>query len=327
MCTSLTYQTEANDLFLARTMDFSQVLDGRPVFLPRQFNFQTNFSGKQTTQYAIMGAGASYEDEIVIADGFNEQGLAMAELYFANEIVLEKHPLADKLNLAPHELITYLLGNFATLSEIAEKIADIALVIPNNGAPTLPLHYILTDQTGQAAVIEARGGDLTLIDNPVGVMTNTPNLDWHIKNLNNYLHIQPQAFPNKQFNHVTASQFSQGTGTQGLPGSYTPPDRFVRAAFGRQYLPAATTINQAVTNILHILGMVSVPKGLNIPSAGVSDYTQYTGIMSTTEKAYYMTTYDNPTVYRMAMTDDMIHNRHEVKWFDLPFDPQVVDRD
>ena len=38
MCTSLTYQTEANDLFLARTMDFSQVLDGRPVFLPRQFN-------------------------------------------------------------------------------------------------------------------------------------------------------------------------------------------------------------------------------------------------------------------------------------------------
>ncbi|MCJ1978204.1 choloylglycine hydrolase family protein [Pseudolactococcus paracarnosus] len=327
MCTSLTYQTQDGDLFLARTMDYGEVLDGRPVFLPRQFEVDTIFCGQQASKYAILGAGSTEQGQVLIADGFNEHGLAVAELYFANEIVLEEKPLPNKINLAPHELITYLLGNFKTLAEIDQAIAGIALVVPNNGLPALPLHFILSDKTGQAAVIEARGGELCLIDNPVGVMTNTPNLDWHIRNLNNYLHIQPQAFSNKQFGNVTASPFSQGTGSQGLPGSYTPPDRFVRAAFGRQYLPTPTTLNEAVTTIFHILDMVAVPKGVNLTAEGVSDYTQYTGIMSMTERAYYMTTYENRTVYRMAMTDEMITNQKSVKWFDLPFEPHIVELD
>ena len=80
MCTSLTYSTVDGHHFLARTMDFSFELNGNPLFLPRQHQWQPVLEKQAIqNQYALMGAGAKL--------GFNEHGLGCADLFFAHAAV------------------------------------------------------------------------------------------------------------------------------------------------------------------------------------------------------------------------------------------------
>ena len=36
-----------------------------------------------------------------------------------------------------------------------------------------PLHFIITDRTGETVVVESDSGELVIKENPVGVMTNS----------------------------------------------------------------------------------------------------------------------------------------------------------
>ncbi|WP_321384926.1 linear amide C-N hydrolase [uncultured Enterococcus sp.] len=49
-----------------------------------------------------------------------------------------------------------------------------------------------------------------------------------------------------------------------LPGGYTSPERFVRAAFLRSYISNTETVDGALTGIFHLLDNVTIPKGVNI---------------------------------------------------------------
>jgi penicillin V acylase-like amidase (Ntn superfamily) len=40
MCTSLTLTTKSKEHFLARTMDFGFQLEGRPVYIPRNYTWK-----------------------------------------------------------------------------------------------------------------------------------------------------------------------------------------------------------------------------------------------------------------------------------------------
>ena len=325
MCTSLTYSTVDGHHFLARTMDFSFELNGNPLFLPRQYQWQPVLE-KNTVQnqYAVMGAGAKLGDQYLVADGFNEHGLGCAELYFAHEAVYESQPVPTKLNLVAEEFIVWVLGNHQSLEEVAADLDNVRIIESDQGVmgANQPLHWILADRSGKTMVIEPRGEGLQLIDDPVGVMTNTPDLDWHLKNLSNYLNLQPQPFTERPFGNYQAGPFSQGTGTQALPGSYTPPDRFVRAAYSRQYMPEANNVAEGVNHILHILDNVTIPKGVNIGSGGSSDYTQYQGISGLNNLAYYMVNYDNRHVYQTNLTTDLIENQKEPLIYTLPHGQQ-----
>lgn len=327
MCTSITYETADGHHFLARTMDFSFELNGSPLFLPRQFSWSPTLENQpQTNQYAIMGAGAKFGEHYLIADGFNEHGLACAELYFAHEAVYEPAAKPKTTNLVAEELIMWLLGNHRNLDEVAADLAQVCIVDSQKGVmgANQPLHWILTDRTGRTMIIEPRGNGLQLVDDPVGVMTNTPDLDWHLKNLSNYLNLQPEPFSHRQFGAYTAHPFSQGTGTQSLPGSYTPADRFVRAAYSRQAVPQASTAIQGVNTLLHILDNVTIPKGVNIEPSGAFDYTQYQGISDLEHLAYYMVNYDNRQVYQALMTPAMLTEQTSPKIYQIPDNQQFT---
>lgn len=313
MCTSLTYSTVDGHHFLARTMDFSLELDANPLFLPRHFKWYPILSQPaQITKYAIMGAGAQFSPtQYLVADGFNEHGLACAELFFAGAAVYEPNQIAGKLNLVAEEFTTWALGYHQNLADLAQDLENVVIIDSDQGElkANQPLHWIFTDKTGETMIIEPEGHGLHLINDPVGVMTNTPNLDWHLKNLNNYLNLQPMPFPERQYSHYTAHAFSQGTGTQALPGGYTPPQRFVRAAYSRQTMPQAQTAADGVNALLHMLDNVTIPKGANLESDGQTDYTQYQGVLSLDERAYYFVNYTNRTVYRTTMTDELIQQQ------------------
>ncbi len=72
---------------------------------------------------------------------------------------------------------------------------------------------------------------MVIKDNPIGVLTNHPDLDWHYSNLRQYINISPYPATAKLLEGVTIEPLGNEAGTFGLPGGFTSTERFVRMAF------------------------------------------------------------------------------------------------
>ena len=80
-----------------------------------------------------------------------------------------------------------------TIEELIEQADQVNVVAHTlndiNEAP--PLHYHVSDATGRTVEITFVEGRIVLHDNPVGVLTNSPDLNWHYENLKNYANVTP----------------------------------------------------------------------------------------------------------------------------------------
>ncbi|CAM3044949.1 choloylglycine hydrolase family protein [Lactiplantibacillus plajomi] len=308
MCTSLTYQTTTGDQFLARTMDFGFELGGRPVAVPRKHHFTSVVDAQGfDAPYSFVGTGRNLNGYVFV-DGVNEHGVSAAALYFAGQAAYATQAESGKVNLAPHEVVMWILGNVKTVQELGERLND--LNITEAAAPLLnivvPLHWIVSDQSGATYVLEREADGMHFIENPVGVMTNTPDFNWHLKNLNNYMQLQPTPHPARQYGDLTVNAFGPGSGALGMPGDYTSVSRFVRTAFIREHTDAVDTDAEAVNTLSHMLNSVEIPKGVKIKADGAADYTQYRAYMSMHEPAFYMQPYGDQTITRVALTNDLM---------------------
>lgn len=319
MCTSIYTTTTDQKHMLARTMDFSYPLASQPIFIPRKYTWNLA-AATQTIEnkYGFIGTGKNLGGAYFVADGVNEMGLAVAELYLPGEAVYHEDPLAEQLNLAPHEFILWLLGNCRSVDDVAQRLAAIRLIdspVPVLGFVT-PLHWIITDKTGACVVIEPTSltEPLQFKQNPVGVMTNTPKLEWHIENLRNYLNTQPMQFASTTFGTFTADPFSQGTGTSGLPGGYTPPERFVRAAFFKEHIESAKTETEGVHNAFEILSTVKIPKGIVQKSDQTDDYSQYISVMCNETSSFYYQDYNTNEISCVQLHDQLLASDQVVEF-------------
>nr|WP_302579126.1 choloylglycine hydrolase family protein [Methanobrevibacter arboriphilus] len=312
MCTSIFTKTEDNKHFLARTMDFSFPLEGNPVFLPRDYSWHV-FGKEMTNKYAMLGTGRGIAGNYIFTDGINEHGLAIAELYLPEEAVYDKDEVEGMDNLAPWEFLNWVLGNYKSIDDLEKDLKNIRLIdakIPIMNK-SIPLHYIFADVTGRVVVIEPSGGELKFKENPVGVMTNTPNLEWHTQNLRNYLHVQPKQFKPRDYGEFTPMPFIQ-SGTSGLPGGFTAVDRFVRAAFFKEYINKARNEEEGITNIWQILNTVRIPKGVVIKESENEDYTEYLAGICLESRSFYFTPYENNQISKVKLTDELIEDGNVV---------------
>lgn len=315
MCTSIFTKTLDENYILSRTMDFTIELEAYPTYIPRDYKWVSRTNNKEhSTKYGFIGAGRQLEDTYFVADGVNECGLSIAELYLPGEVDYHDKAQNNKNNFAPHELILWILGNCKSIDEVEIAIKNIA--ITNTPVPQLdiitPLHWIITDLTGRCIVIEPTTKDLLIKENPVGVMTNTPQLEWHIQNLRNYLNAHPKQYDSVNFGDFTAKPFSQGTGTSGLPGGYTPPERFVRAAFFKQYIQPAKNESMGVNNAYHILNTVRIPKGIVVTSNEAEDFSLYVSCMCNNSKTYYFSSYENYQINKLVLDDNLLKNSEPI---------------
>ncbi|HIW72476.1 MAG TPA: choloylglycine hydrolase family protein [Candidatus Levilactobacillus faecigallinarum] len=317
MCTSLTYKNSRGDHFLARTMDFSFELNGRAMFMPRQRTVQGD-AGAFTTKYGFVGAGRTIGHEIFV-DGVNERGVGAAALYFPQNAHYVDQADEDKLGIAPHDFVTWVLGNAGSVAELRDLVHQVQLVdTPISLLQlTTPLHYIISDTTGDTAVLEATSDHLELIDNPVGVMTNSPEFGWHLQNLSTYGTLTAEERPLHDYLGYQLKTQGPGTGALGMPGDYTSPSRFVRTAFAKHFSQATPDTPSTLNLLQHLLDSVTIPKGVKLKADGESDYTQYRGYMSLDDRAYYMEPYDNLELQCLQLTDDMLANQHDPIEFPL----------
>lgn len=299
MCTSITMTTKDQPILLARTMDFAVVLDAEPTFIPRKkFIFDNDDSYNRKNEYAFVGMARQVTNEqFVFADGLNEKGLSCAALYFSGYADYNSQDTTKTYSFAPHDVVPFLLSTCSTIEEVTEtmnhaQVEDIPLEFLGI---VLPLHWVVTDKTGASIVIEYTDKTLHIHQNEVGVMTNSPDYTWHTTNLRNYIGLQPAQKTEVHLKDMVLKPFGEGAGAFGLPGDFTPPSRFVRAAFLKACLPDTETELDSVTSMFHVLSNVDIPKGV-VKTTQSFDYTQYTSIMVNSSLNYYYKTYNNQRI-------------------------------
>ena len=232
----------------------------------------------------------------------NEAGLTVGALFFPGFAQYQEPKAAEQSTTVSNvDLVNYILSNFKTVAEVREAMPKLRVVrnaaIEKEFGMPLPLHHIVSDATGASIVIEYMDGKLSMHDNKVGAMTNSPGYDWHLLNLRNYANLTPRRRAAHAIDGVSLAPFGAGSGMLGLPGDFTPPSRFVRAvAFVNTMIPAKTAAD-AVNAASVMLNNFDIPKGLVREGASPEDfhlgYTQWSVIADMTHRVYYYwTMYD-----------------------------------
>ena len=125
------------------------------------------------------------------------------------------------------------------------------------------------------------------------------SMDWHLTNLRNYIALNPNNVPPVSIFGKTFKQLGQGSGMLGLPGDFTPPSRFVRAAvFSATAIPEKNA-EKGIQQVFHILNNFDIPVGAaREVKDGViySDYTMLTVGRDPKNLRYFYNTYDDQTL-------------------------------
>lgn len=272
MCTHIHISSNKNNFYWGRTLDTSFNpfdVDSKVTIVPKGFMLETQ-SKPWKTKYAFLGINLS--GSTLFFDGVNEKGLA-GGLLFLNACTWDKKENIEKQGLTAinsGEIVTWILSNFESVSDIKNNIAKVVVTsddIPSLGelgkGNPITAHYTFTDKMGESVVLEPTNhGHFRVFDNTVGVMANDPTFDWHMTNLANYIQIQGFNKQQKNLNTKTViTPISNGTGMLGLPGDYTSPSRFVRAAYLRNLIGDVSD-EEAPARLFSLLNSVWVPKGV-----------------------------------------------------------------
>ena len=153
---------------------------------------------------------------------------------------------------------------------------------------------------------------LEIINNPIGVMANSPDFNWHMTNLRNYMDVSTTQQKEVKWGNVSLTPFGQGTGTIQLPGGFTSPDRFVRTAFLKTHVEVPENRSDAIMTCFHIMNSVFIPKGIVLTNRGTIDYTKYIAFINTNTCEYYFNTYENNQIIRASLRDYDLNGQHPI---------------
>lgn len=308
MCTAITLQSEQMENFFGRTMDFSYSIEPQLYVVPKYYVWNNVLNmHKFYNSYSFIGIGQESNGILGFFDGVNERGFAAATLYFAG---YAKYKMwirsTDKEPVSSLDFLHYILGRCGSVKELKEILQDICLIgIPDPVTQTVaPLHWIATDKSGECVVIEQTEKGLEMFQNPIGVMANSPDFQWHMTNLRNYMDVSPTQTNEVHWGKFQLKPFGQAGGTIQLPGGYTSPERFVRTAYQKTHIQTPKDSMETIITCFHIMENVSIPKGVVITDRGTYDYTKYIAFMNTNTCEYFFKTYDNSQIARASLWDN-----------------------
>lgn len=258
MCTAITLKTSENHHLVGRNFDIHPMNDLSVALVPREFEYVNRVTNEEMkTKYAVLGMGLFYENHILFCDGVNEKGLSCLMLQLSKFSTWSHKIRKDKVNIAPYDVAFWVLSNFSTISELMEGLKQLNIVALSDDQTALSteIHWLVSDTSGQSIVIERTRDKLTVYNNKVGVLANSPTFDWHLNNLDCYINVKSEQPEETKWGQQMLSPYSNGFGTIGLPGDFSSPSRFVKAAFLRNH------VNVGESECFHILDNFVVPRG------------------------------------------------------------------
>ncbi|RDU74063.1 choloylglycine hydrolase [Helicobacter anseris] len=312
-CTGIAIHTLDNKYIQARTIEWGEFsLQSKLIISPRNQEFQSltpqGRNGiKWKAKYGFVGISVAQDN--FIGEGMNEKGLNAGLFYFAHYGSLASFDSTKAhQSIADMELVTYILSNFETTDEVREAFKHIVVVpfmLLKDGKAPPTAHWRVSDAQGKSIVIEIMQGKVQIHTNPIGVLTNSPDFQWQLTNLNNYVNLKAGSAKNFSIRNQEIFPVGAGSGMLGLPGDFTPPSRFVRAAFFLHTAPTPKDSYAGVTQAFHILNLFDLPIGTefedknkipNLPSA-----TQWTAVSNQSDKEFFYKTMYNSQIRKIDL--------------------------
>ena len=298
MCTAITFDSKNH--YFCRNLDFENRHGEEIVITPRNYIFRYRSGMIERRHNAMIGTARIAEDYPLYFDATNEHGLSICGLNFVGNaafLVEDK----NKVNLAPYELIPYILGKCKCIAECIDALREVNIVdIPFNPSfQNAELHWFIADKE-RAITLEIVREGMKIYDNPMGVLTNNPPFEYHTMNLNNYLGITRKEPMNQFSEAVDLCAYSRGMGGLGLPGDLSSASRFVRAAFTKLNSVKPSSEEESVGQAFHILASVEQQEGC-VAVGNKFERTQYSSCCNMDEGIYYYKTYENSQITAVKM--------------------------
>lgn len=303
-CTGISLTAADGSYVQARTIEWAYgALKSEYVIIPRGEALQsytpTGTNGiKFKARYGVVGL-AVVEKEF-IAEGINEAGLSAGLFFFPRYGSYEAYESVDNARtLADLQVVQWMLAQCATIDEVMEAVKHVRIVALEK---TAVVHWRIGEPSGRQVVMEIVGGEVNFYDNEVGVLTNAPGYEWQVTNLENYVNLRPGSATSYQLGGVTLEPNGGSTAMLGLPGDFTPPSRFVRAAFFRNTAPQRATGVDTVLEAFHLLNNFDVPIAIENPSEhNLPSATQWTSAIDLSSRTVYYKTAYNSTIRSIAL--------------------------
>lgn len=300
MCTAITLKTSENHHLVGRTFDMEPMNDLSVALVPREFEYVNRVTNEEMkTKYAVLGMGLFYENHILFCDGVNEKGLSCLMLQLSKFATWNHKIMNDKVNIAPYDVAFWILSNFSTISELMDglKCLNIVALPDDEMALSTEIHWLVSDTSGQSIVIERTRDKITVYNNKVGVLANSPTFDWHLNNLDRYINVKSEQAEETKWGQQMLSPYSHGFGGIGLPGDFSSPSRFVKAAFLRNHVNVGEGDKSAISECFRILDNVALPRGVVESSTGKGCFlTQYSACLCLESQLYYYKTSSNQQI-------------------------------
>lgn len=328
-CTGISLTAKDGSRVVARTVEWAATpMQCGYVVAPRGHMHQSYTpSGenglKYKSVYGYVGIYTEYEPFVV--EGVNESGLSAGLFFFPNygQYAAYDQSQNDK-TLCDMQFVSWVLSQFNSIDQVKDALKKINVVTLNHKIGAV--HWRIAQPDGRMVVLEFVNGTANFYENRLGVLTNAPGFPWHMTNLNNYLNLRPGSAPDYQIKPgITLQALGHGSGMLGLPGDFTSPSRFVRAAFFQTTAPVLDTGFDTVTQAFHILNNFDIPIGsqhaqADIPQ-GLPSATQFTAVTDQAAlKLYYRTAWNS----NIRCIDLMNINFHSVKYQSHPLDTANV---
>lgn len=310
-CTGISLSASDGSRIVARTVEWAAT--------PMQCGYVVSPRGHQHQSYTPTGAnGLKYkgiygyvgiytEYEPFVVEGVNETGLSAGLFFFPQ--YGEYTPYVEANNaktLCDMQFVSWVLSQFSSIDQLKAALKEIDVVTLNNKIGDV--HWRIAEPSGKMVVLEFVGGVPHFYDNTLGVLTNSPGFQWHMTNLNNYVNLHSGSASSQELKPgVELMGLGHGSGMLGLPGDFTSPSRFVRAAFFQTTAPVWETGFETVIQAFHILNNFDLPIGVQsakgkVPE-GLPSATQFTSVTDQKDMKFYYRTAWNSNIRCINLMD------------------------
>lgn len=302
-CTGITLKSKDGMTVAARTIEWAEsVMNNLYVVVPRNQELQSltpsGMDGVRfKSKYGFVGLAVEQKEFMV--EGVNEKGLSAGLFYFPNYGKYQPFdPMEKDKSLADFQVVSYVLAKCSSINDVKRELEKVRVI--NIDPRSSTVHWRFTEPSGRQVVLEIVNEVMHFYENPLGVLTNSPGIEWHWTNLNNYINLQPGNAPEHSFGPLAMKSFGHGSGMLGLPGDFTPPSRFVRAAFFQLTAPQQPNAEGCVFQAFHLLNNFDIPAGTELPmgkaSVDLPSATQFTVATDTGNRMIYYRTMYNSTI-------------------------------